>query len=81
MSIKKNKEKFLKVYCRNENGMVWMTADEAIDLTSVRELKNKQESNYQDLQNKISKLEKQNETLKLAIIELTDLMKKKGEIL
>jgi len=81
MSIKKNKGKFLKVYCQNENGMVWMTADEAIDLTSVRELKNKQESNYQDLQAKIDKLEKQNETLKLAIIELTDLMKKKGEIL
>ena len=81
MSIKKNKEKFLKVYCQNENGMVWMTADEAIDLTSVRELENKQESTYRDLQAKIDKLEKQNETLKLAIIELTDLMKKKGEIL
>ncbi len=81
MSIKKSKEKFLKVYCRNENGMVWMTADEAIDLTSVRELKNKQESNYQELIAQINKLEKRNETLKLAIIELTDLMKKKGEIL
>lgn len=81
MSIKKSKEKFLKVYCQNENGMVWMTADEAIDLTSVRELKNKQESNYQELIAQINKLEKRNETLKLAIIELTDLMKKKGEIL
>ena len=64
MSIKKNKEKFLKVYCQNENGMVWMTADEAIDLTSVRELKNKQESNYQDLQAKIDKLEKTKRNIK-----------------
>lgn len=81
MSIKKNKEKFLKVYCQNENGMVWMTADEAIDLTSVRELKNKQEMNYQELVSKTQKLEKENETLKLALVELTELMKKRGEIL
>ncbi len=75
------KETPLKIYCRNENGMVWLTADEAIDLKNVRELKNKQEMNYQELIAKINKLEKQNETLKLAIIELTDLMKKRGEIL
>jgi hypothetical protein len=81
MSIKKNKEKFLKVYCQNENGMVWMTADEAIDLTSVRELKNKQEMNYQELISKTQKLEKENETLKMALVELTELMKKRGEIL
>lgn len=71
----------IKIYCRNENGMVWLTADEAIDLKNVRELKNKQEMNYQELVSKTQKLEKENETLKLALVELTELMKKRGEIL
>lgn len=71
----------IKIYCRNENGMVWLTADEAIDLKNVRELKNKQEMNYQELVSKTQKLEKENETLKMALVELTELMKKRGEIL
>jgi hypothetical protein len=75
------KETPLKIYCRNENGMVWLTADEAIDLKNVRELKNKQEMNYQELVSKTQKLEKENETLKMALVELTELMKKRGEIL
>jgi hypothetical protein len=61
--------------------MVWLTADEAIDLKNVRELKNKQEMNYQELVSKTQKLEKENETLKMALVELTELMKKRGEIL
>ena len=41
-----------------------MTADEAIDLTSVRELKNKQEMNYQELISKNSKVRKTKRNIK-----------------